>query len=180
MSKLEFPGQFENEDVLFVFKRHPIVMRKGLIIVMITILIGAFVGLYGSSSAGSMGDFFIQFFSPVVIGFILGMFGFMYYWIGWHYSVCIVTDQRFLQFKQKGIFKSGSVNDINLHRILSVNYEIHGMLETVLGFGTIIIQTLVGDFVITKVPKPAQTQAKIVTAIKESGVELDEQAKNIE
>ena len=180
MSTLEFPGQCENEVLPFVFKRHPIVMRKGLIIVMITILIGAFVGLYGSSSAGSMGDFFIQFFSPVVIGFILGMFGFMYYWIGWHYSVCIVTDQRFLQFKQKGIFKSRSVNDINLHRILSVNYEIHGMLETVLGFGTIIIQTLVGDFVITKVPKPAQTQAKIVTAIKESGVELDEQAKNIE
>ncbi|MDQ5969968.1 MAG: hypothetical protein QG593_485, partial [Patescibacteria group bacterium] len=144
MSKLEFPGQFENEDVLFVFKRHPIVMRKGLIIVMITVLAGALFGLYGSRTASDMSDFFIQFFSPVVIGFILGMFGFMYYWIGWHYSVCIVTDQRFLQFKQKGIFKSRSVNDINLHRILSVNYEIHGMLETVLGFGTIIIQTLVG------------------------------------
>ena len=180
MSKLDFPGQFENEEVRFVFKRHPIVMRKGLIIIMITVLVGALFGLYGSRNASDMSNFFIQFFSPVFIGLILGMLGFMYYWIGWHYSVCIVTDQRFLQFKQKGIFKSRSVNDINLHRILSVNYEIHGMLETVLGFGTIIIQTLVGDFVITKVPKPAQTQAKIVTAIKESGVELDEQAKNIE
>ena len=84
-----------------------------------------------------------------------------------------------MQISQKGIFKSRSVNDIALSRILSVNYEIHGMLETVLGFGTIIIQTLVGDFIIAKVPKTAETQADIVTAIKESGVQLDEEAETI-
>ncbi len=180
MAQSSFPGQFKDEDVLFVFKRHPIVMRKGFIIVMLTLLIGALVGMFTSSDTVTMGDFFQEFFTPIGIGFAIGLVGFFYYWIGWNYSVCIVTNQRFLQIKQKGIFKSRSVNDINLGRILSVNYEITGMLETVLGFGTIIIQTLVGDFLITKVPKPAHTQSKIVSAIKESGVELNEEASDIE
>lgn len=177
--KKDFKGQFEDEEVLYVFKRHPIVMRKGLIIMMITILAGAIAGLFLSGSAATMGEFFSKFFTPVGIGFLVGGIGLFYYWIGWHYSVCIVTNERFIQFSQKGIFKSRSVNDISLGRILSVNYEVHGMMETILGFGTIIIQTLVGDFFLTKIPHPAETQSKIVQAIKESGVELDEEAQSI-
>ncbi len=179
MAKTEFNGQFPDEKVLLVFKRHPIVMRKGLIILMITILGGALIGLFTSRSAETMGEFFTKFFSPVGYGFLIGSIALFYYWIGWYYSICVVTDQRFIQFTQKGIFKSRSVNDISLTRILSVNYEVKGMVETLLGFGTIIIQTLVGDFIISKVPKPAETQTHIVQAIKESGVELDEQAQSI-
>lgn len=171
----DFPGQFQDEEVLLAFKRHPIVMRRGIIILMITLLIGALIGVFMSKDTIEVGDFLLKFLQPVGIGFLLGMVGLFYYWIGWHYSICIVTNQRFIQFNQKGIFKSRSVNDINLHRILSVNYQIKGIVETVLGFGTIIIQTLVGDFVISKVPHPAQTQANIVSAIRESGVELEEQ-----
>lgn len=179
MAKSEFKGQFTDEEVLLVFKRHPIVMRKGLILMMIAILISAFVGMFMSRNTETVGDFFTQFFTPIFFGFIVGSVALFYYWIGWHYSICIVTNQRFIQFTQKGIFKSRSVNDIALTRILSVNYEIHGMVETLLGFGTIIIQTLVGDFIIAKVPKPAETQADIVTAIKESGVQLDEEAETV-
>lgn len=175
----DFPGQFKDEEVLLTFKRHPIVMRKGLVIVMITILGGALIGLFMSRNAVTMSDFFSQFFSPVGIGLGLGLIAFFYYWIGWYYSICVVTSQRFIQISQKGIFKSRSVNDISLGRILSVNYEINGMLQTLLGFGTIIIQTLVGDFIIRNVPHPAETQSNIVTAIKESGVELDEEAESI-
>ena len=175
----DFKGQFDDEQVLFTFKRHPIVMRKGLIILMITILGGAVFGMFSSRNAITMGDFFSQFFLPIGIGLLIGSVALFYYWIGWYYSVCIVTNDRFIQFNQKGIFKSRSVNDISLNKILSVNYEIHGLLETVLGFGTIVIQTLVGDLYIAKVPHPAETQSKIVTAIKESGVDLDEASENL-
>ncbi|MFO0970930.1 MAG: PH domain-containing protein [Candidatus Saccharimonadales bacterium] len=175
--KRQFPGQFQDEDVLLTFRRHPIVMRKGLLIMMFALLAGAIVGLFTSKNALTMGDFLVQFLRPIGIGLLIGAIGFFYYWIGWYYSICLVTSQRFMQIRQKGIFKSRSVNDISLRRILSVNYEVRGMLETLLGFGTIIIQTLVGDFVISKVPHPAETQAEIVAAIKESGVELDEKAE---
>lgn len=172
---MNFDGQLEGEEVLVVFRRHPIVMRRGFIAVMLGLVLGALFGLWKSQDAATMGDLMSQFLLPILIGGLIGMVPFFYSWIGWYYSVCVVTNQRFVQIQQKGIFKSRSVNDINLHRILSVNYEIKGMVETLLGFGTIIIQTLVGDFVIRKVPKPASTQADIVSAINESGVELDKE-----
>lgn len=175
----EFPGQFKDEEVLFTFRRHPIVMRKGFVIVLIVALIGSLVGLYRSRAATTNGEFFGSFFGSVGLGLIIGLILFSYYWIGWYYSMCIVTNQRFVQISQTGIFKSRSVNDISLARILSVNYEVKGMMANLLGFGTIIIQTLVGDFVIEKAPKPAATQAGIVTSIKESGITLDETAAEI-
>lgn len=175
MAKLEFKGQFPDEEVLVVFRRHPIVMRKGLIFFMFSILIGALIGLYFSRNAMTTQDVLSSFAKPLGYSFLIGLVVFFYSWIGWYYSVCIVTSTRFVQIQQTGIFKKRSVNDINLGRILSVNYEIIGMLETLLGFGTIIIQTLVGDFVIHNVPKPAKTQTDIVMAIKESGIELDEE-----
>ncbi|MCA9309326.1 PH domain-containing protein [Candidatus Saccharibacteria bacterium] len=176
MSKdMQFDGQHEDEEVLFVFRRHPVVMRRGFIVVGICVVLGALIGMYTSRNAYTVGEFTNSFGGPVAIGLLIGLMGFFYYWIGWYYSVCIVTDQRFVQITQRGIFKQRSVNDISLGRILSVNYEISGIFETLLGFGTIIIQTLVGDFVIKNVPKPASTQAQVVTAIKESGVELDEE-----
>lgn len=172
-----FPGQFKDEEVLLTFRRHPVVMRKGLIIMMATILAGAVIGLFTSKHASTMPEFFRTFLSPIGVGFLLGAGALFYYWIGWNYTVCIVTNQRFISITQKGIFKSRSVSDIALDRILSVNYRVSGMLETLLGFGTIIIQTLVGDFVIAKVPKPARTQADVVSAIKESGVTLREETE---
>jgi len=178
MAKKEFDGQFKDEEVLLVFKRHPVVMRKGFILLMVALLGGALTGLFTSGSAQTTGEFLSRFFTPVGFALLIGAVAMFYYWIGWHYSVCIVTNERFIQFNQKGIFKSRSVNDIRLTRILSVNYEVKGIVATLLGFGTIIIQTLVGDFVIAKVPHPAQTQADIVSAIKESGVNLDEEAES--
>lgn len=167
-----FSGQLDDEEVKLIFRRHPVVMRKGLIAIMIGMLAGGLVGMYLSRNTISVGDLWKSFFLPIIAGTAVGAIGFLYHWIGWYYSLCIVTDQRFIQINQTGIFKKRSVNDINLQRILSVNYAMSGMLESLLGFGTIIIQTMAGDFVIEKVPKPAKQQSLIVKIIKESGVEL--------
>jgi len=172
--KRQFEGQLDDEEVLLVFRRHPIVMRKGLIIVMVFILIGAVIGSFNSSKTVEVTDFFISFFTPIGLTFAFSLIIFFYYWIGWYYTVSIVTNERLLQIHQEGIFKRRSVNDINLNRILSINYEQRGLLENLLGFGTIIVQTLVGDLVVHKVGHPAQRQREMITAIKESGVELDE------
>ncbi len=38
--KNAFRGQYDGEEVLFVFRKHPVVMRKGLILFMIAVLLG--------------------------------------------------------------------------------------------------------------------------------------------
>jgi hypothetical protein len=163
-----FEDQLDGEELLFVFRKHPIVMRRGLILAMLAVLLGTIPSLIKPE--------YSYLFGGLAAGLILAGIVFLPSWITWFYSVFILTDQRFIQITQKGLWKR-SVVDIGLNQIQMVNYEVAGFQETVLGFGTIIIQTLVGDFVISKVPHPAETQADIVAAIKESGVELDEQAE---
>lgn len=157
-----FDTQHEDEEVLMVFRRHPVVMRKGLIAVLIGLLFGMIPSLIYPLRLGYL------LFAP--LGMALGGIFFFFSWINWYYSVYIVTDQRLIQVNQRGFFKK-SVVDISLSKILSINYEVSGMQETLLGFGTILVQTYVGDLLMEHIHHPAQVQEHIVKIIKELGYE---------
>ena len=155
-----FADQFDDEEVLYIFRKHPIVMRKGLVFGMFGPLIGvlpaAIHPVYG------LGIFFIG----LAAGAFLGLLIFFPSWIGWYFSIFIVTNQRFIQIKQKGIF-TRSVSDLGLHQVQSVSYEVAGIQETLLGFGTIVMRTYVGDVTIHDVHHPAKIQKKIVGILRD-------------
>jgi hypothetical protein len=158
-----FEDQFDDEEVLFVFHKHPIVMRKGLVLGMI----GPLLGILPAAIKPELG--FPAFFGGLAAGCALGLLLFAPSWIGWHFSVFIVTDQRFIQITQKGLFHR-SVADLGLQQIQSVNYEVAGLEETLLGFGTIKMQTYVGDLTIHKVHHPARIQKKLLSILRIEGV----------
>ncbi len=158
-----FDDQLDNEEVLYVFRKHPVVMRKGLIFG----LLGPVVGIIPAAIKPELG--FGLFFGGLAAGIILGFIVFFPSWIGWHFSVFIVTDQRFIQITQKGLFHRG-VADIGLTQIQSVNYEVSGLQETLLGFGTIKMQTYVGDLVIHDVHHPPKVQKKLLSILRDEGV----------
>ncbi len=158
-----FSDQFDDEEVLYVFRKHPVVMRKGLIIGMVCILIGAIpTAIHPTLGFG-------WFFGGIGIGSIFGLILFSPYWISWHYSVFIVTDQRLIQITQKGLFHR-SVVDMRLNQIQMINYQIAGLQETLLGFGTIMMQTFVGDLVIHEIHHPAKIQKKLLEILREKGI----------
>ena len=91
--------------------------------------------------------------------------------MSWHYSVFVVTDKRFIQITQKGFFHR-SVVDMGLNQIQMVNYEIAGLQETLLGFGTIMMQTFVGDLVIHYIHHPQKIQKHFLEILREHGVQV--------
>lgn len=159
-----FEDQFEDEELLFVFRKHPIVMRKGLIISSVILLLGVVPSLIKPE------------YSYLLIGLgtslLVSLIFFIPFWISWYYSVYIVTDQRLLQITQKGLW-SRSVVDIGLNQIQMVNYEVSGMEETMLGFGTIMMQTFVGDLIIHDVHKPERIQKRLIKILRDRGVITD-------
>jgi len=163
-SEKHFPDQFEDEEVLFIFRKHPVVMRKGLIIAMLAILLGTIPALFKPQ--------FSVFFGGLAAGIILGIAIMFPFWLSWYYSVFIVTNQRLIQITQKGFFNR-SVIDLSLGQIMMVNYEIAGLQQTVLGFGTIMMQTYVGDLVIHNVHHPAKIQKRLLQILREQGVGED-------
>lgn len=155
-----FDGQHDDEEVLFLFRRHPVVMRLGLVAVMVGMVVGMLPVTIWPERLG-----YLWFILP---GMALGGLFLFYQWIGWYYSVFILTDQRFVQIEQKGMFDRAVV-DIGLDKIQNINYSVSGIQETLLGFGTISLQTFVGDLVLDKIHHPAKIQEKLVKIIKELG-----------
>ena len=157
-----FEDQFDDEDVLFVFHKHPIIMRRSLIVSSFLLLLGTIPGLVTLENRdlalGLLG------------GLVLSVIFFVPSWIKWHFSVFIVTNQRFIQIAQKGLFHR-AVSDIKLSQIQSMNYSILGMTETMFGFGTIVLQTYMGDIQLHDVPKPAKTQGRIQEILRDQGIE---------
>jgi uncharacterized membrane protein YdbT with pleckstrin-like domain len=167
-----FADQFDDEEVLFVFRRHPVVMRKGIVIGSAGILAGPVYTLLLTVIYAHNPDKYPTpsfFFISLIASFGLSILLFLPSYISWYFSVFIVTDQRFIQITQKGLFHR-AVADISLAQIQSVNYEVAGLQETLLGFGTIKMQTYVGDMTIHEVHKPAHIQKKLVGILRDEGI----------
>lgn len=157
MAKLVFDGQREGEEVLFVFRRHIVTAKKGLFFLIIMIALGALPMFIWRDN--------INMFFFFVGMTILGALGFIYAYILWYFSIYIVTNERIRQISQKGIFKK-TVVDLGLDKIQSISFGVPGLFAGILGYGTILIQTGVGDLVISQVSKPAKIHDKLQNVLK--------------
>lgn len=167
MAHKYFPDQFDDEEVLFVFKKHPIVMRKGIIFASLAMLLPVMVifGLTFTPNVPSMNSFYLS----LAIGVLLAVLVMFPSWISWYFTIFVVTDQRFIQIGQQGLWNR-SVVDIGIDKISTVSYQIKGVEESLLGFGTIVIQTYVGELVIHHVHHPRSIQKRLTHTLRELGI----------
>jgi uncharacterized membrane protein YdbT with pleckstrin-like domain len=156
----QFKGQYDDEEVLFAFRKHPVVMRHGLVYAMIALLLGTIPSLIKPEMS--------YFWGGLTGGLILAIIVMFPSWVYWYFSVNIMTDQRFVQIVQKGFFRK-RYSDIGIQQVQSVNYQVVGIQETLLGFGTVIIQTYLGDIVINDVHKPEEITKELSLILREHG-----------
>ena len=163
-----FKEQFDDEDTLLVFRKHPIVMRKGLILAAFGTLIGPLYTLLLTYFDKSNPPTLRFFFLSLIFSFVLAIVLIFPWWVRWYFSVYIMTNKRFIQ--QTRSLLQVNVVDIGLDQIQMINYQIAGLEETVLRFGTIVVQTYVGDLVIKQVHHPERVQAKMVHILRDLGI----------
>jgi hypothetical protein len=156
----DFKGQYDDEDVLYVFRKHPVVMRKGLILFMFAILLGTIPSFIKPELS--------YFYGGIGAGFVLGLIVAFPSWIYWYFSVYVMTNQRFIQTTQKGFFHK-SVSDIGIKHIQSVNYQVSGVQETLLGYGSVLVQTYLGDILIHDVHHPEKVTNDLFGILREYG-----------
>lgn len=142
---LDFDGQRDGEELLFVFRRHIIAMRKGFYLFLIPFAVSSIPPLIWQTNL-------VLFLLPVV-GFVLGLILFLYHYLMWYFTIYIVTDQRIRQITQRGFFGKDVV-ELRLSKIQNISYNVPGFSGEMFDFGTIVIQTFVGDLVIHKVGHP--------------------------
>lgn len=88
----------------------------------------------------------------------------MYHFMLWYFTVYIVTDQRIRQVTQKGFFGK-DVIELRLSKVQNISYNIPGLSGEIFHFGTIVIQTFVGDLVIHNVEHPDKIYNKLQDAV---------------
>lgn len=142
MRKMIFDGQREGEEVQFVFRRHFLTAKSGVIFLILMIMIGVGLTLLWPNN--------MMIFETFLALIFVGVLGFLYSYMLWYFSIYIVTNQRIRQISQRGLFKK-SVVDLGLDKIQSISYGVSGIRAGLMGYGTIVIQTAVGDLVISMV-----------------------------
>lgn len=159
MSELSFDGQREDEEVLFTFRRHITAIRKGFWFLIFMIIVGIAPMLLWPG---------VSYMFWIFLGCVLiGLLGLGYAYVLWYFSLYIVTNERIRQISQKGLFKK-TVIDLGLDKIQSVSVNTPNAAAGISGYGTILIQTGVGDLVISQVPKPEKIHNKLQDAIMEA------------
>ncbi len=166
--KPDFDGQRDGEKLLFVFRRHIFAMRKGFYMLLIPLLITAIPPLIWRNN--------LELLILPLIGLIIGLLLFSYRFVLWYFTIYIVTDQRIRQVTQRGFFGKDVV-ELRLSKIQNISYNIPGFSGEVFKFGTIVIQTFVGDLVINKVEHPVEIYNRLQDAVSDA---VDAQGENEE
>ncbi len=154
--ELDFDGQRDGEELLFVFRRHMIAMRKGFYLLLIPFVVASIPPLIWQNN--------LELFLLPIVGLVLGLILFSYHLVMWYFTIYIVTDQRIRQITQKGFFGKDVV-ELRLSKIQNISYNIPGFSGEIFGFGTVVIQTFVGDLIIHKVEHPDRIYNKLQDAV---------------
>ena len=158
MADQQFEGQRQGEELLFVFRRHIIAMRKGFYLLLIPLLITSIPPLIWQSQ--------LELFLLPIAGLVIGLILFSYHFMMWYFTVYIVSNQRIRQVTQRGFFGKDVV-ELGLSKVQNISYTIPGFTGEVFKFGTIVIQTFVGDLVIHNVEHPDKIYNQLQDAIQD-------------
>ena len=80
-------------------------------------------------------------------------------WTDYYLDILVLTDHRVIEIEQKALF-SREISSFRLERVQDVTIEVHGIIATLLHYGTIRIQTAgeVPELRMTYVPNPQRVK----------------------
>jgi uncharacterized membrane protein YdbT with pleckstrin-like domain len=158
--------QHTGEKIEFVLRRHPIVFL-GPIFVFLVLAGIPFVGraiFFADRSFGFSDPLSWAGIVLLVTAYYLGIWVFfLSQFTDYYLDINIVTNDRIIDINQKGLF-GRSVAELDLTRVQDVHSEIKGIIPTLLGYGTVIVQTAANEenFHFEQVPNPNYIRQRIL------------------
>lgn len=167
----QFDGQRDGEEVVLVFRRHIVALRKGFYSILIPFAIASIPSFLFP------GEFWALY--TALSGLALGLLLFFYHWIGWYFTIFILTNQRLRQSAQQGFFGK-SVVDLPVTKVQNISYTVPGLSGELFGFGTIVIQTYVGDLILDLIHHPGEVYNKLQDVAAEAGQKIGSHEEEID
>jgi hypothetical protein len=163
-----FDGQEAGENIILLLRHHPfnVLVRVGSfgIACLAPIIIGTVAFPYLSEN------------NLVAVFLTLSSAFYMLLWIGIFYSltlytldVMIITNKRIIDHDQHGLFNR-SIAGLHLVRVQDVSVHTHGIMETFLKFGDIVIQSAGSEkkFIFPNISDPEKVKNTVMRLVSES------------
>lgn len=156
----EFVGQGDDEEVQMVLRQHRSVMTKSLLLMaLLSAIVIAVLAKWHQYAV----VWYVAL--AVFIGVLILAFN---TWLKWYYSVYIVTNERIKHQRQVNLFKKSTV-DVYLDKVENISYNISGLRGSLFGYGTIVLHTVAGDMVMTRIGHCEQVYSELSAIVRSAG-----------
>ncbi len=172
--------QKENEKVLMLLRRHPLVLIPSLLLFLamhiMAILIFLYVTrLYPEMIQNDIGRAFSTFLVSILL---LSAWTHMYgEFLDYYLDIWVVTDDRIINVEQHGLF-GRTISEADLYKVQDVTSEIKGFFPSMFSYGSVFIQSA-GEkerFVFEQVPKPHEARKMIIELVQKDRSEHAKEA----
>ena len=105
---------------------------------------------------------------------VIGILVFIRLIVVWYYNAFLITNQRIVLYKQKGLFDR-HVSEVEYHKIQDVSYHFKGLFQSMFHYGTLKIQVMSSETVMKadKISQPQKVQ-EIIKKIQKNKVGQDD------
>lgn len=160
-----FDTQRDDEEVIFIARRHWIVYIPSLLI-GILIIIGAIAFYFSMDNIELLNSNEVLKAASVFLVSILTLFTTLFVYASWliHYlNFQMVTNEHLVDVDQLGLF-SREISELALEDIQDVSATQHGIIQSMLKFGNVTIQTAgeKSNFEFEKVANPYNIAKRIM------------------
>ena len=104
---------------------------------------------------------------------ILAIWNAFHAWIRWYYSVYIVTNRRIKQQIQRSLFRKTSI-DVYLDKVQTISYNLGGLRGSLSGYGMIVLHTMAGDMVMTKIANCEEVYSRLSEIVRQAGGNIEQ------
>lgn len=160
-----FDGQEVGEHVMLLLRRHRFVILLPLSFLALAALVPLVAWDYLGEAIEARGFATIFYFGASL--WYLGIWVLAFYYLTlYSLNTVIITDRRIIENEQHGFFNR-KISELHAYRVQDVSVHINGVVETMLRFGDIVVQTAASEkqFVFHKIPDPEKVKDSIMKIV---------------
>lgn len=144
LSSFYFPGKEPDEKIVLLLRRHPVVVAKRLLFMLLAGLIPIAIHIWVSNNTSWLSDHSSIFYLALVLfGSLVYLFWLLFIyqiWVNYYLDVWVVTNERIIAMEQVSIFHR-DVSELRLDSIQDVSSDVHGIFASLFRYGDILVQT---------------------------------------
>lgn len=159
----------DNEQLVLIIRRHPLVYCKSALIAIIFFLLPFFLmfWLFKWAETGLV---------VFIILIFLGLMALIRLLVVYIYNVFIITDKRIILFEQRGLFDR-QVAEVDYNKIQDIAYRLKGFWQTIFKYGSLKIQIINSEtkLIVDKIARPEAVQQLLLKVQKNNQLDQNKQ-----